>query len=379
MAARRRVLVIGGGISGCAAARAAARAGAAVTLVEAQPQLGGVVVSGDHRTLCGFAAIAEPTAAHPAPRLLEPHWQQPWLDRLATGPAFRRGRVWLWPTAGQHWPQLLAAELAAAGVRVIIGSGIDRVTREDDGWRWRLGAHGPAGRLDAHADLVIDTADAHQRWHLPARAGAQWGAVRGVVAHPGWNGLAARSRALRTIAAATGWAGAATWEALAQPADGHPTWQLSVDVPPTITPAEAADAFARAAAALGARVVSAPRGIASRDDGGLQGSLTGAQLFAQRQRGACWGAWPVEAHTATGVSWRWPPGRRYGVPWSVCRPSGLAAGVVVLGRGLAVQPDAQAALRVTGTAVALAGRVGRALVRRDADWWARSAFPAADG
>ena len=52
-----RVVVIGGGIAGCAAAVAAARSGAQVQLLEAAHHLGGVAVRGEHRTLCGLAAI----------------------------------------------------------------------------------------------------------------------------------------------------------------------------------------------------------------------------------------------------------------------------------------------------------------------------------
>ena len=88
------VVVIGGGVAGCAAAVAAAEAGADTILFEASRRLGGVAVQGEHRTLCGLAPI---DAA--APDLLEPDLTDAWIAALTIEAPFRQGRVWLWPTA----------------------------------------------------------------------------------------------------------------------------------------------------------------------------------------------------------------------------------------------------------------------------------------
>src|SRR5580658_10391362 len=76
----QRVVVIGAGISGCAAAGALAGLGAEVLVLEAGRHLGGVAVAGEHRTLCGLAPIDAPTA-----ELLEPGLVAAWLPYLADG------------------------------------------------------------------------------------------------------------------------------------------------------------------------------------------------------------------------------------------------------------------------------------------------------
>ena len=87
------VLVVGGGVAGCAAAVAAAESGAEVMLVEQRRHLGGVAAQGEHRTLCGLAPIDAARAD-----LLEPDLTAAWVAAVGSGVAFRQGRVWLWPT-----------------------------------------------------------------------------------------------------------------------------------------------------------------------------------------------------------------------------------------------------------------------------------------
>jgi oxygen-dependent protoporphyrinogen oxidase len=59
------VLVIGGGISGLAAAHALQDGGATVTLLEASPRLGGKLLSGDTAGTTAFDLGAESMLPHP--------------------------------------------------------------------------------------------------------------------------------------------------------------------------------------------------------------------------------------------------------------------------------------------------------------------------
>jgi hypothetical protein len=81
--------------------------------------------------------------------------------------------------------------------------------------------------------------------------------------------------------------------------------------------------------------------------------------------------WPVEKHTAAGIEWRFPVGRGYHqLPYRALTPSGVA-NLLVAGRCISAEADAQAAIRVSGpcfvtgqgagTAAALALRSGQAV------------------
>ena len=313
-----RVTVVGGGVAGVAAAVAAAQTGVQVTLYERATHLGGVAVSAGHRTLCGLAPIDAAT-----PELLEPSLTGAWLPRLATGAPERRGRVWLWPTAPEVLAAGLAAGAAAAGVEV----------------RLETAAPGaPDGPL-------IDASGA--AWGRSAtRAAAQWGAWRAEIALALPAGPSGRVAALRRLAGLT--PGAVALEPL-----GPGRWQLTVDLPPH-TPA--ASIAQQVLAALGARL-DGPAVVVARDEGGHSGA-TLAECFATSERGLCWAAWPGEFHGPAGITWTWPTGARHGVPVSVARPDGAPAHWWCCGRGLAVSSDAAAALRVTGTALALGAAIG---------------------
>nr|MBA3708826.1 hypothetical protein [Planctomycetota bacterium] len=111
--------------------------------------------------------------------------------------------------------------------------------------------------------------------------------------------------------------------------------------------------------AFPAFVVAMAIAVAQRDEGRPAGALTLAQLFAQRDRGLCWAAWPREAHAADGIAWTWPEGDRHGVPISAATIADGPPDTWFIGKGMPVADDAAAALRVTGTCLALGSAVGR--------------------
>ncbi len=349
-----RVVVVGGGVAGCAAAVAAARAGAEVTVVEATHHLGGVAARGEHRTLCGLAPI---DAA--APDLLEPDLTGPWIAQLATGAPYRVGRVWLWPTASAALQAGLRAMLDEHRVTVRFATTIDAV--EVDG---RIVAVIIAGERIAIAALI----DASGRAAVAALAGCalaasgplagQWGAHRSDVRLDLGLGKGDRVRALATARAALGSDAAIALT----PIDGD-RWQLSIDQPPGTAVAVAASQAELVARALGGEVVACAVVVSERDEGRPLARLGLTELFASRDRGLCWAAWPREEHRADGVHWTWPAGDRHGVPVAVARPLGAAPGLWLAGKALAVDGLAAAALRVTGTALAVGGSIGALAAR----------------
>ena len=325
------VIVIGAGIAGVAAAIAARQAGATVMVIEQRPQPGGVAVVGQHRTICGLSAIDAPT-----PELLEPGATAWWLPRLCAGAPFQRGRVWLWPTS----PTLLSRGLGEAlselhiplhlaSTPSITADGV--VTLSGEQWQ-------PTAVIDASGSAWWK--DAASR---PAR---QCGAWR-VTLHlqldesPG-----AQRAALRRLAHLA--------PVLALEKITTHQWQLSIDA----SEQTAAIAIARqAAVVLGATIQEQTTEIAERDHGGYPG-LSLEELFACRERGLAWAAWPSEAHDAQGVHWQWPAADRYGCPESLSKPSDAPAWLWCCGKGLAATPAAAAALRVIGTGLALGHAVG---------------------
>lgn len=343
------VVVIGGGVAGCAAAVAAAEAGATTILVEATRRLGGVAVQGEHRTLCGLAPIAAP-----APELLEPELTASWVAVLATGAPQRHGRVWLWPTTAAALQAGLRHRLAAAGV--VCRQGVSVRAAAPDGEHLRLQLDDGSG-LDAAA--VIDASGGAllaRLLGLPCAAAQQWPAHRSRLHLATLGaGTAARVAALRLAQAASGGEAALALVPLAEPGQ----WQLSLDVPPGCTVADAAALAGRVAVALGGEVVEQAIAIAERDQGRPLATLELDGLFAERERGLCWAAWPREEHGPSGVAWTWPAGDRHGVPERVARLPGAPASVWCVGKGVAVSPAAAAALRVTGTCLALGAAVGR--------------------
>jgi choline dehydrogenase-like flavoprotein len=351
-----RVAVIGAGVAGCAAAVAAAQSGAEVRLLESGHHLGGVAVRGEHRSICGLAAIDAAAAD-----LLEPGLTAAWVARVASGAAYRRGRVWLWPCTAASWQRGLAAALAAVDVHPQFGSTVAALRH--DGQRWR------DDPLQLEADVVIDAsgqAIAAQCLGAPMASASAWPAHRCRVQVDAAQDYALQRRggrvaALRRIATALGSQAACALEAGVDAGD----WQLSLDLPPDTSASSAARLAATAAAAIDARVVAHSWLLATRDDGRPAAALDAASLFATTARGWCWAAWPVEQHGPDGVTWRWPPGQRYGIPRSATRLPGVPPGLHLIGKGMPVGADAAAALRVTGTALALGTALGRAVATAD--------------
>jgi hypothetical protein len=58
--------------------------------------------------------------------------------------------------------------------------------------------------------------------------------------------------------------------------------------------------------------------------------------------------WPVEKHTPTGIEWKFPKGRGYHQLPYRCMQSPTIKNLLVAGRCIATEPDAQAAIRVSG-------------------------------
>jgi FAD dependent oxidoreductase len=344
------VVVIGAGVAGCAAAVAAAEAGAPTILLEATRMVGGVAVQGEHRTLCGLAPI---DAA--APELLEPTLTSAWLPLVSTGPGYRQGRVWLWPTTAATLQRGLLQRVVAARVDLRLDARVLGAEESAAGIRLHLR---DGSLIDAAA--VIDASGAALvagLLELPCAAPVQWPAHRSLLHLPGLaGGTAARIAALRQAQAAS--AGDAAIALV--PVDlAAGSWQLSLDVAPGSTVAQAAVLAERIAQALGGTLVSMACALAKRDDGRPLATLDEAELFATRERGLCWAAWPREAHGADGITWSWPTTDRHGVPERAARIPGASVRVWCVGKGSAVSADAATALRVTGTCLAMGAAVGQ--------------------
>lgn len=341
------VLVVGGGVAGCAAAVAAAEAGAEVMLVEQRRHLGGVAAQGEHRTLCGLAPIDAARAD-----LLEPDLTAAWVAAVGSGDAFRQGRVWLWPTTAEALQAGLARRVAASGVTLRLGVTLDGVVIREG----RVVAASMAG-VSVAVGAMVDasgTGLVARLLGVPCALAEQWGAHRSLLRLPRLGaGLAARTAALRRAQSATG--GAA---AIALTPHGD-EWQLSLDVRPGSTAADAGTLAQRVADALGGELLACAVAVAKRDDGRPSAGLDLDELFATCTRGLCWAAWPREAHGADGVAWTWPANDRHGVPTAAAQPAWAPGNLWLAGKALAVTAAAAAALRVTGTAFALGSAVGR--------------------
>jgi hypothetical protein len=110
---------------------------------------------------------------------------------------------------------------------------------------------------------------------------------------------------------------------------------------------------------MGGIVLSMARAIAQRDAGRPVATLDETTLFATRARELCWAAWPREQHGADGITWTWPTTDRHGVPELAARIPGANARCWCVGKGSAVTAEAAAALRVTGTCLAMGAAVGQ--------------------
>lgn len=343
------VVVIGGGVAGCAAAVAAATAGATTILIEASHFLGGVAVQGEHRTLCGLAPLDAAQA-----ELLEPTLTATWVDYVSTGSAYRQGRVWLWPTTATTLQHGLRQRLNASGVDLRSGHRVIAARQESARLTVAL-----ADGSTLTAGAVIDASGAGvmaRLLALPWAPARQWPAHRSTLHLPGIGiGTAARVAALRTAQAIVGGDAAIALVPIDQAAG---TWQCSLDIAPGTSLVSAAAAAERIASALGGTVVSVALALAERDHGRPASSITVAELFAERERGLCWAAWPREEHGPEGVTWEWPSADRHGVPERAVRIVSGPAQLWCIGKGAPVSAEAASALRVTGTCLALGTVVG---------------------
>ena len=341
------IAVIGGGVAGCAAATALAQRGVPVVLLEATQALGGVAARGEHLTICGLSPIdAE------SPELLEPTLVSNWLPLVTTGSAYRHGRVWLWPTTAQTLMTGLNKQLTTTGVKIHYQTQVTGMASE----------HGQVvsvtsastGRLPVSGVIDASGAGISARFlGLTSAEPQQWPAHRSVLRLPnlGTN-KAARVRALHMAQQSI-----TTNAALALSSLGEERWQLSIDVSPLSTPAQAAVQAQIIASALNGQVLMHATTIATRDDGRPAAQIDLATLFAQTERGVCWAAWPQEQHQAPGTIWSWPPKNRYGIPVKAVQIEGGPSNVWFIGKGMPVDAAAASALRVTGTCFALGAAV----------------------
>lgn len=346
----KRVAVIGGGVAGCAAAVAAAEAGHQVTLLEAGRHLGGVAARGEHRTLCGLAPIDAD-----APDLLEADLTAAWVAALACGKPWKQGRVWLWPTTAEAIVAGCVRRLAAAGVSHRIAAPVDNLHLDGQ----RLIAVEAAG-VHLAVDAVIDASGGSAIAALggwPRREPEAWGSLRVVLGLAAPEGLSARGRLLRRLHQILGPAH------LGLAAIDGSSSQLSVDVASGAAVGCEAARIGEALDVAGIPVLATTASVADRDAGGWAGDLDAEALFLQAERGWCWAAWPMEAHGPQGTEWRWPLRDRYGLPHDLVHPSGAPTNLRVVGRGGPMRASAVAALRVTGTQLALGTAVGRSLTR----------------
>ena len=341
------VVVVGGGVAGCAAAVAASGSGADVVLIEARRHLGGVAAQGEHRTLAGLAPIDAPHA-----ELLEPGLTADWVGALATGEPYRQGLVWLWPTAADALQAGLQRRLANNRVTVRLGADLDGVVVREA----RVVAVTVAG-MPLPVRALIDASGCGLVAHLlgvPTAPAEHWGAHRSMLRLPGLGpGLAARASALLRAQRATG----GTAAIALTPLGGD--WQLSLDLSPGSNAATAAVLAQRVAEALDGELLACAVAVAERDAGRPCAGLDLDALFATRARGLCWAAWPREAHGEAGVAWTWPPHDRHGIPPEATQPDWAPRNLWLAGKALAVTAEAAAALRVTGTGLAVGGAVGR--------------------
>lgn len=348
MTAPSPVVVIGGGVAGCAAAVASAEAGAPTILIEASRALGGVAVHGEHRTLCGLAPI---DAARP--ELLEPSFTSDWITAIVDGSPYQQGRVWLWPTNAVTLQRGLRARLMTAKVDLRLGTAVSGAECSDAGIMLRMSAQ----KLLAGA--VIDASGAGvlaRLLGLPYASPSQWPAHRSLLHVPALGtGAAARVSALRRAQAASG-SGAALALVPVEHTAGN--WQLSCDVAPGTSVATAAAMAERIAIALDGTVLTNAVALAQRDHGRPTSNLGVDELFADQERGLCWAAWPREEHGPDGVTWQWPISDRHGIPERAVRLAGVPDNVWCIGKGAPVTVEAAAALRVTGTCLAMGAAVG---------------------
>jgi FAD dependent oxidoreductase len=380
------VVVCGGGAAGMAAAIAAARAGADVTLIEAAPRLGGTVAHALIHTLGGlFDSRGELLNGGLAAELAER------LTEADTHTRRRRlGRAWVLGVCPQSYQSVTERWIAdTAGIRVLLSTRV--VEAMADGRRIAgLCASGPAGMVQLKTRAVIDTTGTAAVVRLISPTllqddgrGAAGGLIftlRGVV--PGTlaapRGIAV-VRALRRAAEESG-----------LPAHCGKAWldsgvhddevyvKLFVPLPEgwqddrrIVAMAQrdqaAVVAFLQQLPGFADAEVDRTGSLGVRDGGRIRGEycLTGADVRAGRKfaDAACRAAWPIEYWDPEhGVSLEYvPDGDYYEVPLRSLRVQGLL-NLWAAGKCLSADPLAHASARVVGTCWAMGEAAGKAAV-----------------
>ncbi len=378
------VVVCGGGAAGMAAAIAAARAGANVTLIEAAPRLGGTVAHALIHTLGGlFDSRGELLNGGLAAELAERLMQADAATRRR-----RLGRAWVLGVSPQSYQNVTERWIAdTAGIRVLPSTRVVEAMR--DGSRvTELCASGPAGMLPLKTRAVIDATgtadvvrlispDLLQNDGRRAAGGLIFtlrGVVPGTVAAP--RGIAV-VRALRRAAdegRLPSHCGKAWLDTGVH--DDEVYVKLFVPLPEGWRQDRRIMAVAqRDQAAVVAFLKQLPGftdaemertgSLGVRDGGRICGEygLTGADVRAGRKfpDAACRAAWPIEYWDPEhGVSLEYlPDGDYYEVPLRSLRVQGLL-NVWAAGKCLSADPLAHASARVVGTCWAMGEAAGKA-------------------
>ncbi len=349
------VVVIGGGVAGCAAAAALAAQKIPVLLIEKNGHVGGVAAQGEHHTVCGLAPIDAPT-----PSLLEASYVGPWLPYITTGEPYRHGRVWLWPTTAHKLQHGLAQRLHELFVPVHYYEALTDLQVVDG----RVQAITTNKQSHIPVRAIIDASGSGiSAYYIGTdmRRGEQWSAYRSRLSLPQMShGKAARVRALHTAQQIIGHNAAIALTPIEQS-----DWQLSLDVALGTTVQHAAQQAEQIAAALQGSVITHATHIAVRDSGRPAEQLTLAELFNTQDRGICWAAWPQEQHSENGIIWSWPERDRYGIPPSAVQLKNGPQNLFFIGKGMPVDAAAASALRVTGTCLALGGAIAELIIQNN--------------
>ena len=193
------VVVVGGGLAGLAAADAAARGGAEVTLLEGEAEVGGAArwaagitwVPGAEEAAAWEAAAGAPAAARDRyVRRVRPDVVEGLgVDFHAVPDPSGEGATLLAPAGGgRGLVAALAGRAGAAGVRIRTGCSVDGLVRRGAGWAVDAGACGvaPADRvLLATGGFMGDLEEARARLGLGAGP-----LLRSAPPHADGNGLA---------------------------------------------------------------------------------------------------------------------------------------------------------------------------------------------
>jgi hypothetical protein len=253
----------------------------------------------------------------------------------------------LLPTDHKHLAQALQSALARRAIHQCFQRRLTAL--QWTGAAWRLVDH---HGLAAETDVVIDasgSAVAHALTGLPRRPASQWAAMRAVMEAELPESRAGRLTLQRRVTSMC--QGAALVIDPLDPDRKH--WQLCLDCAPDATVSAVRERLEALTDALGGTLLRSTDGIVARDSGGAAAQIDCDQLFGTTRRGLCWAAWPVEHHGPTGVRWRYPTGNRHGVPECCARIADAPGPLWVIGRTAPVDADAAAALRVTGTCLAM--------------------------